>query len=97
MPTRNILEAGQGAARPAVSTSKPNIARINDYLLGGKDNFAADRKEAGRLLRTCPLLPARARENRLFQARAVSWIANQGIRQFVDIGPGLPTAQNPTR
>ncbi len=98
MPTRDILqagrEAGKGAAHPAVNTSKPNIARIYDYLLGGKDNFAADRAEAERLLRVCPLLPARARENRLFLARAVNWIANQGIGQFVDIGSGLPTAQN---
>lgn len=94
MPTRDILEAGKGVAHPAVSASKPNVARIHDYLLGGKDNFAADREEAERLLQVCPLLPARARENRLFQARAVNWIANQGIRQFVDIGPGLPSAQN---
>ena len=94
MPARGILEAGKGVARPAVNTSKPNTARIHDYLLGGKDNFAADREEAERLLRVCPLLPARARENRLFQARAVNWIAGQGIRQFADIGPGLPTAQN---
>jgi O-methyltransferase involved in polyketide biosynthesis len=94
MPTRDILEADKGMAHPAVNTSKPNIARIYDYLLGGKDNFAADRDEAERLLQVYPLLPARARENRLFLARAVTWIADQGIRQFVDIGSGLPTAQN---
>jgi O-methyltransferase involved in polyketide biosynthesis len=94
MPTRDILKAGMGAAHSAVNASKPNIARIYDYLLGGKDNFAADRDEAERLLEVCPLLPARARENRLFLARAVNWIAGQGIRQFVDIGSGLPTAQN---
>jgi len=94
MPTRDVLEAGTGAARPAVSATKPNIARIHDYLLGGKDNFAADREVAERLLQACPLLPVRARENRLFQARAVRWIAGQGIRQFLDIGPGLPAAQN---
>jgi O-methyltransferase involved in polyketide biosynthesis len=94
MPTRDILEVGQGAAYPAASTGKPTIARVYDYLLGGKDNFAADRDEAQRLLQACPLLPARARENRLFLARAVNWIAGQGIGQFVDIGSGLPTAQN---
>lgn len=94
MPTRDIQEAGKGVAHPAVNTSKPNIARIHDYLLGGKDNFAADRDEAERLLQVYPLLTARARENRLFQARAVNWIATQGIRQFVDIGSGLPTSQN---
>jgi O-methyltransferase involved in polyketide biosynthesis len=94
MPTRNIREADKGVRHPAVNPSKPNIARIYDYLLDGKDNFAADRDEAERLLEVYPLLPARVRENRLFLARAVNWIADQGIRQFVDIGPGLPTAQN---
>lgn len=90
----DILEADNGVAHPAVDASKPNVARIYDYLLGGKDNFAADRTEAERLLQVYPLLPARVRENRLFLARAVNWIADQGIRQFVDIGSGLPTAQN---
>jgi anti-sigma regulatory factor (Ser/Thr protein kinase) len=88
------LEAGKGVAHPAVNASKPNVARIYDYLLGGKDNFAADRTEAERLLQVYPLLPVRVRENRLFLARAVNWIADRGIRQFVDIGSGLPTAQN---
>jgi O-methyltransferase involved in polyketide biosynthesis len=63
-------------------------------LLGGKDNFAVDRTEAERLLQVCPLLPVRVRENWLFLARAVNWITDQGIGQFVDIGSGLPTAQN---
>ena len=94
MPTRNILEASTGMAHPSVNSSKPNIARIYDYLLGGKDNFAADRDEAERLLEVYPLLAARAQGNRLFLARAVMWIAEQGIRQFLDIGSGLPTAQN---
>src|SRR5512146_100847 len=84
MPTRSIPEAGNRAPHPAVDTSKPNIARVYDYLLGGKDNFAADRNEAQRLLRAYPLLPA----------RAVTWIADKGIRQFLDIGAGLPTARN---
>lgn len=94
MPTRTILDAGRGVVHPAINSSKPNIARVYDYLLGGKDNFAADRDEAERLLEVYPLLPAKARENRLFLARAVNWLADQGIRQFVDIGSGLPTAQN---
>ena len=77
-----------------INTSQPNIARIYDYLLGGKDNFAADRDEADRLLQVYPLLPAKARENRRFLARAVNWVAEQGIRQFADLGSGMPTAQN---
>lgn len=88
------LDADSGAVHPALSTSRPNIARVYDYWLGGKDNFAADRDEAERMLQVYPSLPTKARENRLFLARAVNWVADQGIRQFVDIGSGLPTAQN---
>jgi len=77
-----------------VDTSKPNIARVYDYWLGGKDNFAADRAEAERMLAVYPRLPELARDNRLFLARAVEWLAGRGIRQFIDIGSGLPTAQN---
>lgn len=90
----NTAVVGKAPPHPALNTSKPNVARIYDYLLGGKDNFAADRDEARRLLQVYPLLPARALENRHFLGRAVRWIADQGIRQFVDVGSGLPTAQN---
>jgi len=67
---------------------------VYDYLLGGKDNYAADRVETARLPEVFPLLPLRARQNRLFLARAVAWLAGQDIRQFIDIGCGLPTANN---
>ncbi len=77
-----------------VDVGRPNIARVYDYLLGGKDHYAADRAEAARLIEVFPLLSVRARQNRLFLARAVTWLAGQGVRQFVDIGCGLPTAQN---
>src|SRR5690348_15346080 len=87
-------EDTDGAIAMALDVSKPNIARVYDYWLGGKDNFAADRAEAGRLLEIYPQLPRLARENRLFLARAVTWLAAQGIGQFLDIGSGLPTAQN---
>jgi len=80
---------------PGFDATRPNIARVYDFLLGGKDNYAADRAEAARLLEVFPLLPLRARQNRLFLARAVTWLAGQeGIRQFIDIGCGLPTVQN---
>jgi hypothetical protein len=74
--------------------TRPNAARIYDCLLGGKDNFQADRAEAWRLLEACPAVGRLARENRGFLARAVRWLASQGIRQFIDIGPGLPTTEN---
>jgi O-methyltransferase involved in polyketide biosynthesis len=94
MPTRDALGSDSRVMHPGIDTDRPNIARVYDYLLGGKDNFAADRDEAERIMQVYPLLPAKARENRLFRDRAVTWVANQGIRQFVDIGSGLPTAQN---
>jgi O-methyltransferase involved in polyketide biosynthesis len=84
---------GERATAP-LDTSRPNIARVYDYWLGGKDNYAADRAEADRLLAIYPLLAQLARQNRLFLARAVHWLAGQGVRQFVDVGCGLPTAPN---
>jgi hypothetical protein len=79
---------------PKVDTSRPNIARVYDYWLGGKDNFAVDREEAERMLTIYPLMQQLARANRLFLTSAVTYLAEQGIRQFLDIGSGLPTAQN---
>lgn len=77
-----------------VDVSRPGIARVYDSLLGGTDNFPADRAEAGRLRAACPRLPELARENRGFLARAVTWLARQGISQFLDIGCGLPAEWN---
>jgi len=74
--------------------TKPNIARVWDYWLGGKDNFAADRELAEKMLAVHPPTAQMARENRRFLGRAVSYVANRGIRQFIDVGAGLPTAVN---
>lgn len=74
--------------------STPSVARIYDYLLNGKDNFAADREVAQRLLDVAPLTVEVTRENRQFLSRAVTWSAHQGIRQFIDLGCGMPTAPN---
>jgi hypothetical protein len=63
-------------------------------LLGGKDNFAVDREQTGKLLRAFPRAGELARESRQFQARAVAHVASRGIRQFIDLGCGLPTAPN---
>jgi SAM-dependent methyltransferase len=76
-----------------LDTSRPSIARVYDYLIGGKDNFEADRDQAGQLLGICPYLPQLARENRQFQRRAVHWLAADcQIRVFLDIGCGFPAA-----
>ena len=79
---------------PGFDASAPNMARVYDYWLGGKDHFAADRDEARRLLRIYPPLAAMVRENRAFLAQAITWAARQGISQFIDLGAGLPAAQN---
>jgi len=76
-----------------VSTAHP--ARVYDYLLGGKDNFAADRAAAEAIIEVSPVVFACVRANRAFLRRAVRYLASEaGVRQFLDIGTGLPTAQN---
>jgi O-methyltransferase involved in polyketide biosynthesis len=74
--------------------AKPSIARVWDYWLGGKDNFAVDRELAEKMLEINPLAAQMAQENRQFLGRAVAYAAEQGIRQFIDVGAGLPTALN---
>jgi hypothetical protein len=83
-------------ARPMMSfdTSVPNVARMYDYALGGKDNFAADREAAEKVLAVEPGAVTTAKDNRLFLQRVVRYIAQQGVSQFIDIGSGLPTVQN---
>jgi len=96
----STLGSGGAATGPGPLASKldattPNIARMYDYYLGGKDNFAADRACADKVLSHYPELRAVARENRAFLSRVVRFLAAEaGIRQFVDIGAGLPTMEN---
>ncbi len=86
--------AGQ-SKRPPFDTSVANQARIYDYLLGGKDNYEADRAAVDAVLKIAPELGFTARENRAFLGRAVRYLAaDAGIRQFLDIGTGIPTAGN---
>jgi SAM-dependent methyltransferase len=84
--------------RPApegVDTTTPSSARIYDYALGGKDNYAVDRAAAEKVFALAPEMPLMARRNREFLGRAVRYLAAEaGIRQFLDIGSGLPTQQN---
>src|SRR5215467_1414041 len=75
--------------------AKPHAARVYDFYLGGKDHFAADRETAQALMKIVPTIRAAARENRAFLGRAVRYlVAEAGIRQFLDIGTGLPSASN---
>lgn len=74
--------------------STPNVARIYDYYLGGKDNYACDREAARAVLAIAPDIPLAALENREFLNRAIRFLAAEGVTQFIDIGPGLPTQGN---
>ena len=78
-----------------LNTSVPHSARIYDYLLGGKDNFEADRQAAAAIVESSPSLPISMRANRQYMARVAHYLAaERGIRQFLDIGTGLPTSPN---
>jgi len=84
-------------ARPdpdGADSGVPAPARIYDYLLGGSNNFPADRAAAEQILKAVPEVRDAAWSNRGFHQRAARWISEQGIRQFVDIGSGLPTVGN---
>jgi hypothetical protein len=84
-----------GVGPDGIDTSTPNVARIYDYLLGGKDNFAADRAAAAWLLAAIPDVAAIARDGRQFLGRAVRFLAAEaGVDQFLDLGAGLPTQAN---
>jgi hypothetical protein len=90
----DILEP-ESALPPEVDTSRPHTARMYDYFLGGKNHFAADRELADKVLVTTPSARTAARENRAFLGRAVRFLAAEaGIRQFLDIGTGLPTTNS---
>jgi hypothetical protein len=80
---------------PTFDTSVAHVARVYDYWLGGKDNFAADRAAGEQAIKAFPNIVLSARANRAFLARAVRFLAGEaGIRQFLDIGTGIPTANN---
>jgi len=77
-----------------LEATRPSPARIYDYMLRGKHHFAADEAAAERILTLVPEIKDCAWSNRGFHQRAAAWIARQGVRQFIDIGSGLPTVGN---
>jgi hypothetical protein len=78
-----------------IDITKPNIARVYDYFVGGKDNFSADREFARRAMEMAPKAPLAAQNNRAFLRRVVQYLVGEaGISQIIDIGSGLPTAGN---
>ena len=80
---------------PDFDVSKPNVARVYDAMLGGKDNFAADREFVAEVLRFAPMAPLGAIANRQFLQRVVQYLVIEaGVTQFLDLGSGLPTQGN---
>lgn len=78
----------------SVDVSVPSAARVYDYVLGGAHNFAVDRLMGDKIERDLPHVRSGARINRAFLARAVRFMVDQGVRQFLDIGSGIPTVAN---
>src|ERR1700753_1177750 len=84
-----------GAGHTDIDTSVAHIARVYDYWLGGKDNFSADREAGDEAVQAYPQLVSSVRANRAFLARTVRFLAGEvGIRQFLDVGTGIPSASN---
>ncbi|MFG3102346.1 SAM-dependent methyltransferase [Streptomyces sp. NPDC048182] len=82
------------AAHPPVDTSRPHPARVYDWWLGGKDNYPVDEELARRILAVDDTAVRGARANRRFMQRAVRTVAEAGVRQFLDVGTGIPTEPN---
>ncbi|MEV0705551.1 SAM-dependent methyltransferase [Saccharopolyspora sp. NPDC050389] len=96
-PLERLLDTGQEAPPELVdvNTEEVSIARVYDYCLGGKDNFAVDRAACEAMMEVVPETPLLAQANRCFLRQAVKYLVGEaGIRQIVDIGSGLPTAGN---
>lgn len=82
-------------APSTIDTTKPSVARVYDFMLGGKDNFASDRNVAEMALGIAPDAPEAARASRAFLRRVVRYLAaSAGVHQFIDLGSGLPTQGN---
>jgi SAM-dependent methyltransferase len=79
---------------PGVDIDRPSAARVYDYLLGGDHNFAVDREFANRVIEVMPDGPLQAQANRAFLHRAVRYLVDAGVRQFLDVGSGIPTLGN---
>jgi hypothetical protein len=95
MPLSRDVDGGDAAAPPGVDTRVAHSARVYDWFLGGKDNFAADRAVGEAVVKAIPTIRIMAQENRHFLGRAVRYLAGEaGISQFLDIGTGIPTSPN---
>ncbi|NUS12950.1 MAG: SAM-dependent methyltransferase [Streptomyces sp.] len=92
--SENLARPGVDGEPPLIDTGVAHSARVYDYILGGKDNYQADREAAEQMLSGWPSLRTSMQENRRFMHRSVRYAAEQGIDQFLDIGTGIPTSPN---
>ncbi len=94
-----LQRSASGRDRAAqIDVRRAHSARVYDYWLGGKDNFAADREAAEEAITASPGIVADVRANRAFLARAVRFLARErGVRQFLDVGTGLPAGPGHAR
>ncbi|MFG1911032.1 SAM-dependent methyltransferase [Kribbella sp. NPDC048928] len=84
-----------GLVAHGIDTTRPSVARVYDYFLGGKDNYEADRELYRQIMKIAPEAPEWARANRRWLKDVVTWLAeDRGVRRFIDAGSGLPTAEN---
>jgi hypothetical protein len=88
------LPAREPRVPEGIDVTIPSVARMYDYLLGGKDNFAADREAAAKLLAIVPDAQKVARNNRDFMVRVIRFLAEAGVSQYIDLGTGIPTSPN---
>ncbi|MCG5218228.1 SAM-dependent methyltransferase [Streptosporangium soli] len=89
-----VMTAQEQPPEWVVDPHLPSVARMYDYYLGGKDNFASDRAAADKVLAAMPYVREFTRANRELLSRVVTMVAQEGLRQFLDIGSGLPTQEN---
>jgi hypothetical protein len=94
VPEQDPDKSRMNLAADGVETDRPSAARLYDYLLGGNHNYAADRELARKLLQAEPNARYVVKENRAFLGRAVQYLVDAGIRQFLDLGSGIPTQDN---
>ncbi|WEH18838.1 SAM-dependent methyltransferase [Streptomyces sp. VNUA24] len=83
-----------GSPPVEIDTSRPHPARMYDWYLGGKDNYPVDEAMGRQMLALDPRVPVMAQVNRAFMHRSTRWLAENGVRQFLDIGTGIPTEPN---
>ncbi|MFD3405353.1 SAM-dependent methyltransferase [Kribbella sp. NPDC058693] len=84
-----------GLVAHGIDTTRPSVARVYDYALGGKDNYESDRALYRQIMKIAPETPVWARANRAWLREVITWLAEEaGVRRFIDAGSGLPTAEN---